>query len=252
MTTTPRQGSGARPPSRSTAADASAAPIVMLSSYRSGGPNPIGGRDHALVRVDRRLSRPAQRHRARVPESRGQAGRDGASRSHGLGAGSPCSRTRPLPGPGRRRCTAGMRQLRAAHAVATDPDPRTAAPSDALEAQPRAAAVAARRRMDPWLAAAIGAMALGLALRLTGLAYGLPDHFHWDEPTIMNRAIRMAGGDLNPHFFYYPTLLMYLLLVANGALYAVGHVLGFYASSNAFAVSFLTDSTASYLVGRGL
>jgi hypothetical protein len=146
-----------------------------------------------------------------------------------------------------------MSQLlpRAARAVATDPDLRPASRPSAREAEPRAAAVT-RRRVDPWLAAAIGVTVLGLAFRLTGIAYGLPDHFHWDEPTIMNRAIRMAGGDLNPHFFYYPTLLMYLLLVANGALYAVGHVLHLYASSNDFAVSYLTDSTASYVVGRGL
>jgi 4-amino-4-deoxy-L-arabinose transferase-like glycosyltransferase len=144
-----------------------------------------------------------------------------------------------------------MSQPRAAHAVATDPDLRTAAPPSAREADSRTT-VATWRRVDPWLAAAIGATLIALAFRLTGLGYGLPDHFHWDEPTIMNRAIRMAGGDLNPHFFYYPTLLMYLLLFANGVLYAVGHVLGYYASSNAFAVSYLTDSTASYLVGRGL
>jgi hypothetical protein len=144
-----------------------------------------------------------------------------------------------------------MSQLRPAHAVATDPEARTAPPRSAREAEPQAA-TAARRRVDPWLVAAVGATALGLALRLTGLAYGLPDHFHWDEPTIMNRAIRMAGGDLDPHFFYYPTLLMYALLAANGVLYAAGHVLHVYASTNDFAVSYLTDSTASYLVGRAL
>jgi 4-amino-4-deoxy-L-arabinose transferase-like glycosyltransferase len=142
-----------------------------------------------------------------------------------------------------------MTRQGAAHAVAAEPEARTAASPGALEAQPRTVA-RARRRVDPWLAAAIGVTIVGLALRVTGIAYGLPDHFHWDEPTIMNRAIRMAGGDLNPHFFYYPTLLMYMLLVANGMLYAAGHVLHYYASSNDFAVSFLTDSTASYVVGR--
>src|SRR5215831_2490682 len=114
------------------------------------------------------------------------------------------------------------------------------------------AVVASKVRVDPWLLAALAVSVLGLALRVTGLAYGLPDHFHWDEPTIMNRVIRMGGGDLNPHFFYYPTLLMYLLLVANGMLYAAGHVLGVYTSSSDFAVTYLTNSTASYVVGRAL
>src|SRR5207245_3353539 len=116
--------------------------------------------------------------------------------------------------------------------VATDPERRTAPAPGARGAESRAAA-ATRRRVDPWLAAAIGAAVVGLAFRMAGLAYGLPDHFHWDEPTIMNRAIRMAGGDLTPHFFYYPTLPMYLLLAANGALYAVGHVLHAYPSTTA-------------------
>jgi len=145
-----------------------------------------------------------------------------------------------------------MSQLRPLHAVATDPETtRAATGARAAGAEARTTA-AERRRVDPWLVAGIGAAILGLALRTIGLSYGLPDHFHWDEPTIMNRAIGMAGGDLNPHFFYYPTLLMYALLVANGALYAVGHVLHWYASTNDFAVSYLVDSTASYLVGRAL
>ena len=146
-----------------------------------------------------------------------------------------------------------MSHLRVLHAVATDPDSRTAAPGARAAAGAEARTPAAvRRRMDPWLAAGIGAAVLGLALRTIGLSYGLPDHFHWDEPTIMNRVIRMGSGDLDPHFFYYPTLLMYLLLAANGALYAVGHVLHAYTSTNDFAVSYLTDSTASYVVGRAL
>jgi hypothetical protein len=144
-----------------------------------------------------------------------------------------------------------MSQLRPLHAVATDPELARAGRERAAGPEARTTA-AERRRVDPWLAAGIGVAILGLALRTIGLSYGLPDHFHWDEPTIMNRAIRMAGGDLNPHFFYYPTLLMYALLAVNGVLYAVGHVLHWYASTNDFAVSYLTDSTASYLVGRAL
>jgi hypothetical protein len=144
-----------------------------------------------------------------------------------------------------------MSQLRPVHAVATEPDSArtTAGPRRAGEVgqqEPRRTRFAA----DPWLLGAIAVTVLGLGLRLTGTWYGLPDHFHWDEPTIMNRVIRMGGGDLNPHFFYYPTLLMYTLLIANGALYAVGHVLHVYPSTNAFAISYLTDSTASYVVAR--
>ncbi len=148
-----------------------------------------------------------------------------------------------------------MSRLPAVHAaVATGPEARSTATPARTHSGGSAAHVATgqRRRVDRWFAAAVGVAILGLALRTIGLGYGLPDHFHWDEPTIMNRVIRMGGGDLNPHFFYYPTLLMYALLVANGALYAVGNVLDVYASSGDFAVSYLTDSTASYLAGRAL
>jgi hypothetical protein len=109
-----------------------------------------------------------------------------------------------------------------------------------------------RRQVDRWVIAALVVTAVALVLRLTGLAFGLPYHYHWDEPTIMNRVIRMGGGDLNPHFFYYPTLLMYVLLVLQGALYAAGRALHYYPSADAFAVAYLTNSTASYVVGRAL
>jgi 4-amino-4-deoxy-L-arabinose transferase-like glycosyltransferase len=138
-------------------------------------------------------------------------------------------------------------------AVVTDP-PREAPTLSAEPASRISDETAARHRpsVDGWLLGALGVTLLALGLRLTGISFGLPDHFHWDEPTVMNRVIRMGGGDLNPHFFYYPSLLMYVLLVAQGALYAVGHVLHWYPSADSFAVSYLTDSSASYLVGRAL
>src|SRR5215813_6112489 len=142
--------------------------------------------------------------------------------------------------------------LRALRAVATDPAPAGTSSRPGAAAEPAPIAKGRGYRTHLWLVAVLGATGLGLTLRVVGLADGLPYHFHWDEPTIMNRVIRMGGGDLNPHFFYYPTLLMYALLVANGLLYAVGHVLHVWPSTNDFAVSYLTDSTASYVVGRAL
>ena len=114
------------------------------------------------------------------------------------------------------------------------------------------AVVASKVRVDPWLLAALAVTVLALVLRATGLSFGLPYHYHWDEPTVMNRVIRMGGGDLNPHFFYYPTLLMYLLLAVQGCLYVVGRALHQFPSVAAFAVTYLTDSTLSYMAGRAL
>jgi hypothetical protein len=103
---------------------------------------------------------------------------------------------------------------------------------------------------DPWLIAVLGVAVLALALRLVGTPFGLPYHFHWDEPTLMNRVIRMGSGDLNPHYFWYPSLLMYVGLVLEGGLYFAGHMLHVYSSADSFAASYFEDSTAMYLLGR--
>ncbi len=61
------------------------------------------------------------------------------------------------------------------------------------------------------LAALLG---LALALRLVGLEYGLPfgTLLNPDEQSIVPRAWRMVhGGGLDPHWFDYPTLVLYVL-----------------------------------------
>jgi 4-amino-4-deoxy-L-arabinose transferase-like glycosyltransferase len=66
------------------------------------------------------------------------------------------------------------------------------------------------RRASPALA---GLLALAAALRLVGIEYGLPfGLLNPDEQSIVPRAWRMVhGGGLDPHWFDYPTLVMYLL-----------------------------------------
>ena len=91
-----------------------------------------------------------------------------------------------------------------------------------------------------------------LALRLVGISFGLPYHYHWDEPTLMNRVMRMGGGDLNPHYFWYPSLLMYAGLLLEGMVYAAGHALGAYHSPDSFAAAYFESSTTVYLAGRVL
>jgi len=110
-----------------------------------------------------------------------------------------------------------------------------------------------KRTGDRWLGAVVGVALIALALRLVGTQFGLPYHFHWDEPTLLNRVIRMGGsGDLNPHYFWYPSLLMYVGLAAEGALYFAGHLLHVYPSPDAFALAYFEDSTPVYLLGRVL
>jgi 4-amino-4-deoxy-L-arabinose transferase-like glycosyltransferase len=59
----------------------------------------------------------------------------------------------------------------------------------------------------------IGILAGAAALRVVGIGYGRPfPLFSPDEESIVPRAWRMVhGGGLDPHWFDYPTLLMYLL-----------------------------------------
>lgn len=69
---------------------------------------------------------------------------------------------------------------------------------------------------ERWALAAVLSLALGL--RLWGVGFGL-SHLETrpDELAIVGRAIRLLSGDLNPHFFHYPSLYFYAL----GGLYAV-------------------------------
>lgn len=59
---------------------------------------------------------------------------------------------------------------------------------------------------------------LALVSRLWGIDFGLPHlEARPDEFEVVRRAIRLLSGDLNPHFFHYPSLYFYTL----GLLYAL-------------------------------
>ena len=97
----------------------------------------------------------------------------------------------------------------------------------------------------------VGCLAVAaLVLRVVGISFGLPYHYHWDEPTLLNRVIRMGSGDLNPHYFWYPSLLMYVGLLLEGMLYLGGHAVGVYQSPDAFAAAYFENSTGVYLAAR--
>ena len=52
---------------------------------------------------------------------------------------------------------------------------------------------------------------LAFFIRFKGIWFGYPLPLHPDEPVIVENALRMlATGDINPHFFNYPTLPIYL------------------------------------------
>jgi 4-amino-4-deoxy-L-arabinose transferase-like glycosyltransferase len=71
------------------------------------------------------------------------------------------------------------------------------------------------------------------ALRLTGLAFDLPYVYHPDEPFNVAIVQSIFRGDLNPHFFVYPSLFYYVQALAYVPYYLVGSLAGaFHARSD--------------------
>jgi hypothetical protein len=68
----------------------------------------------------------------------------------------------------------------------------------------------------------IAVVALGAVLRFVPIWFGLPyPQARPDETTALGLATALRSGDLNPHFFHWPTLTMYLFAGAQAALVAV-------------------------------
>jgi 4-amino-4-deoxy-L-arabinose transferase-like glycosyltransferase len=73
----------------------------------------------------------------------------------------------------------------------------------------------------------VAILAVAAVLRFWGLGAGLPHAPGVDEPEIMNRAVgMMKSGDFNPHFFDYPTLYIYVQLVAATIQFLLGATAG--------------------------
>ncbi len=98
-------------------------------------------------------------------------------------------------------------------------------------------------------AALVPVLLLALALRLQGVAWGLPYTFvNPDEGTVVPKAVHVALGHLNPDFFYYPSFFFYLVA---GAYWLVAPfwwlVTGDWIVSEG---AFVVDSGPHYLIAR--
>lgn len=69
---------------------------------------------------------------------------------------------------------------------------------------------------------------------------------------LVHRALAIAGGDLNPHFFNYPSLHLYLLAGLYGSLFAGGWLVGAFAGAADFLHWYLDDPSGLLLAGRAL
>lgn len=87
--------------------------------------------------------------------------------------------------------------------------------------------------------------------RFWGIWFGLPHtQARPDESVVAAIAIGFFGGDLNPHFFDYPTLFMYLLAGLYYAYFAVGHASGTFLSIADFVASSVPHSAPFFLIAR--
>ncbi|HBL17911.1 MAG: hypothetical protein A2X36_17380 [Elusimicrobia bacterium GWA2_69_24] len=98
----------------------------------------------------------------------------------------------------------------------------------------------------PWLLI----LAAAAALRFIGIGYGLPAVFNADEPHHVNVAVSFGSGTLDPGIFKYPTLWMYCLFAAFGALFAGWSGLGLLHSVREFGALFVWHPEVFYLTAR--
>ncbi len=102
----------------------------------------------------------------------------------------------------------------------------------------------------------VALFAAALAVRLAGIGWSLPQVYEEAKP------LRVAwdmwgwdsghGFDLNPHFFRYPSLVIYLQFVAQKFMYLVLRLTGQVRSPIDLRILWATDKTPFFLVGRTL
>lgn len=90
-----------------------------------------------------------------------------------------------------------------------------------------------------------------LFVRLYGIGWGLP-YIYQDDPIIVNHAVAFGTGDLNPHFFGYPSMFMYILFFLYGIYFVIGLVVGTFYSVAEFGRLFFTNPTLFYVIGRSI
>ena len=73
-----------------------------------------------------------------------------------------------------------------------------------------------------------GILLIAVLLRFYGVGFGLPHtECRPDETSLVYKALGFFSGDLNPHFFNYPSLYMYTLFVVYGVYFLSDYLLGF-------------------------
>lgn len=104
------------------------------------------------------------------------------------------------------------------------------------------------RRTEMLLLFAI--LAAAAALRLWGIGWGLPYPYHPDEGSILFHSLGFGTGDLNPHWFRWPSLLMYVMFGVYAGYYVIMKAVGTFSVPLDLVRQYLVDPTPFWMMGR--
>jgi len=94
-------------------------------------------------------------------------------------------------------------------------------------------------------------VAVGILVRFMGITFGLPNTgCRPDETTIIDTAWNVFAGDPNPHFFYYPSLYVYLLAGLMFVRYLVLLLVG--VPDTALLTELATDPSPFFIMSRSV
>jgi hypothetical protein len=106
-------------------------------------------------------------------------------------------------------------------------------------------------KRSTWILLFIAAGAFAVRLVLAGAQ--LPYYYQADEFQIVERALRVGAGELNPGLFTWPgTLVIYLNFLLFAAYFVVAKVAGIAGDAAAFAALYWQSPGAFYFLGRAL
>ncbi len=91
---------------------------------------------------------------------------------------------------------------------------------------------------------------LGFSLRVAGIGFGLPHVYHQDEAIVVNHAMAIGADGWNTKTYLPPQFASYLLFLFYGLYFVAGRIFGLFSGTTDFALQFLKDPTAFYLIGR--
>ncbi len=91
---------------------------------------------------------------------------------------------------------------------------------------------------------------LGFAVRVWGIRQDLPYAYYGDESYLIYHSVKFGTGDLNPHWFTWPTLFQYLLFSFFAVFYLAGRAVGRFGGPADLVYLYIKDPTAFFLIGR--